>query len=230
VKKPNLKKLGEFVKKRMQELRLTDRDVADSSKGYASYGTVNGLTGAKNNDIQLGSLYGIALGIGVPKEHLVALAFDEDPYERELLTVEEQDLVTRLRRLPFETQTCILEIIRAVYTQELTRKEVGHSRMREQGKKSGSAKKEPDKTLINLPLTEIDMAVRKLFVRLEKSDIPREQVVPALVRSIETMGDQLLDKPGGFRVLTADQWAKEKEGTGPDIINRSIESYSPDDE
>jgi hypothetical protein len=95
----------------MKELRLKDRDVADRSKGLVTYGTVNNIVNGKNEDVQLGSLYGIALGIEVPLEHLIAITLDYDPNARELMTPEEQDLVVRLRHVPFEMRACLEEII-----------------------------------------------------------------------------------------------------------------------
>jgi hypothetical protein len=188
VRKPNLEKLGEFVKKRMEELRLTDRDVAELSKGYVSYGTVNGLTGAKNNDIQLGSLYGIAIGIGVPLEHLIALAFDDDPYERDLLTAEEQDLVARMRRLPIETQSCIRGLVRAAHAQETKVTDSGdHIPLRQ------------------TPLAEITAAARDLLAQSAGSDVTIDQVAAAVKQSLEAAGDKLSTKPSDpqdlFQVL-----------------------------
>jgi transcriptional regulator with XRE-family HTH domain len=113
--KPNIEKLGRFVKKRMLELGLTDRDVEKRSRGMVSYGTVNGITNSKHSDIQLASLYGIAMGIGVPKETLFAVAFGEAPEEKQaLLASEEQDLVNHFRQLPLTHQTFILQVVKSL--------------------------------------------------------------------------------------------------------------------
>jgi hypothetical protein len=77
-------------------------------------------------------------------------------------------------------------------------------------------------------LAEIDMVARNLLARSQGSEITMEQAAKAIIRSLEAAGDKLLNTPGGTRIITADEWADED--TGPDVINRSIESYSPSGE
>jgi hypothetical protein len=115
---PNMKKLGEFIRLRMEALRMTDRDVANLSNGHVTYGTVNGVVNCKNKDVRLASLYGIALGIDVSVEILIAIALDIPPLERNLLTGQEQDLTTYFRRLSCERQAFILETVKKLSAQE----------------------------------------------------------------------------------------------------------------
>jgi len=102
----------------MKQLRLKDRAVSELSKGWVSYGTVNRLRHHKNDDIQLSSLHGLSVGIGVPVEDLVALAFNQEPRERALLTEEEQDLIASFRQLPYETQDLILQSLKKLSAYE----------------------------------------------------------------------------------------------------------------
>lgn len=163
----------------MEKLRLSDRDVAELSKGFVSYGTVNGVANCKNNDVQLASLYGIALGIEVPIEYLIAITFDDDPYERDLLTAEEQDLVARMRRLPFETQACIQGLVRAAHAQETKATESGdHISLRQ------------------TPLAEITAAARDLLAQSVGSEVTIDQAAKAIKQSLEAAGDKLFTKPG----------------------------------
>jgi hypothetical protein len=117
VKQFNFKKLGKFVKQRMEELCLKDRDIERKTKKAVSSGTVNRITNVKNNDIEFGSLYGIAIGIKVPVEHLVALLLDLNPQERNLLSAEEQSLIDNFRRLPFDKQDFILQTVQSLCAQ-----------------------------------------------------------------------------------------------------------------
>lgn len=119
-----MEKLAEFIRRRMDELRVTDRDVADASKGYVTYGTVNGTANAKNNDLRLSTIYGIALGLQVPKEHLIAIAFEDDPSERNLLSKTEQVLIYYFRRLPFETQAFFLQSMQSLCAQDTSADDV----------------------------------------------------------------------------------------------------------
>lgn len=116
----NLKKLGDFLNRRMQQMRLNDRDVDILSKNRVSYGTVNRIRNNRNDDIRLSSLQGISAGIGVPVEYLVALALNQEPNDRTQLTEEEQELITSFRRLPFETQAFILQSIKSFSPHEST--------------------------------------------------------------------------------------------------------------
>src|SRR5262245_28322414 len=104
----------------MKELGRSDRDVDNISKSEVSYGTVNRVKNNKNKDVELGSLRGIAIGIEVPVEYLVALALDQDPQERNLLSSEEQDLINYFRRLPFDKQTFILDTVKSLCGQQST--------------------------------------------------------------------------------------------------------------
>src|SRR5262245_14645538 len=98
----------------MDELGLNDRDVERKTKKAVSSGTVNRVTNVKNNDIQLGSLLGIAIGIKVPLEYLVALMLDLDPQSRDLLSVEEQNLIDNFRLLSFEQRDFILQTVKSL--------------------------------------------------------------------------------------------------------------------
>jgi hypothetical protein len=75
-------------------------------------------------------------------------------------------------------------------------------------------------------LAEIATMAQNILRKSAGGEVNIDQAAKAIIQSLEATGDRLFNQSGGMRVMTADEWAEEN--AEPDIINRSIESHSPE--
>ena len=73
------KQLSDFVRREMQEQRLSYREIARRSGGLISHSTVADIVNEKYQDVSTTTIKGLSLGLNVDERRLMDLAFEPSP-------------------------------------------------------------------------------------------------------------------------------------------------------
>ncbi|MEW6213322.1 MAG: helix-turn-helix transcriptional regulator [Acidobacteriota bacterium] len=108
-------KLSDFVRRAMNERSLTFRQVAARSGGVVSHGTINKIVNGHQEDLEATTLIGLAKGLGVPSEQLLAVIEGKGPKTQE--EAEDQEIAAlfhRYKRLKPEDKRELRSLIQAI--------------------------------------------------------------------------------------------------------------------
>jgi transcriptional regulator with XRE-family HTH domain len=81
----NLQAVADFLNREMDRQRINDREVAERSGNAITHQTVWNIKNRVSKDIKIGTLVGLAKGLNIKEEAMMAIAFGSKP---EPLTLE----------------------------------------------------------------------------------------------------------------------------------------------
>lgn len=107
-------RLGDFVRAYMEAHGLNDRVVAQRSRRFITHPTVATVRNGKANDPKYSTFQGLAYGLGLPIEVLMAAAIGKPLVKSE--DVKQLQAELYFTNLPLERQDDALMLLRAFFT------------------------------------------------------------------------------------------------------------------
>jgi transcriptional regulator with XRE-family HTH domain len=125
-------KIGPYIAQLLKDKGLNYREVARRSGGEISHSAVGDIINGRVSDIGIGTLRGLARGLGVPEQELLEVAIGKPE-----AGAEERRLIWYFSQLPEEQRQDVLTTVEALYKR---RREQNAKPIRKERSKSSTSK------------------------------------------------------------------------------------------